>query len=256
MEGPRRCDTADLAANIQFDEPSPRFDIWDSVEYLQYLHEHGYCVVKGVASPAELERAESLIWEHLEEHLGMKAGDVETWKVASREGDVTMSTGIMTTGEPEQSDFLWYVRTLPSIREIYSRCWNRSSRTTRWVSSAHGITLDSGSRAGTSRKVAGTTSTWTHGQILTTNRRTLIRNPLQESNPQPVKSRLIVATLCKGYSPFMIRTRQPAGSCCSLAPTICFSRTCCPLSREVKTMLTKMTFTKIQNSCAFCRIIP
>jgi hypothetical protein len=124
MEGPCRSDAADLVDNTQFDVPSPRFDIRNDAELKRYLHEHGYCVVKGVASPDELERAESLMWEHLKEDRGMKAGDLETWKVTSPEGDLTMSKGIVNTGEVEQSDFLWYVRTLPSIREIYSMLWN------------------------------------------------------------------------------------------------------------------------------------
>jgi len=72
--------------------------------------------VKEAASPAELEHARDLLWEHLEGRdsplmrqerpVGWKRDDVSTWRDGHGDGLMTSAT---------HSACMWYIRTLPGV---------------------------------------------------------------------------------------------------------------------------------------------
>jgi hypothetical protein len=89
-----------------------------------YLEEHGYVIVRNVASPEEVNRAMDLLWELLGK-TGMQRNDPATWsddrfcKVGS------IPSGILFNGVG-QSDFLWYLRLLPKVKAAFQSVFNES----------------------------------------------------------------------------------------------------------------------------------
>ena len=108
----------------------PRFDVTDVDGIGDHLAAEGFAVVKAAATATELDRARSLLWQHLEGRDDGSAGallgsvgvgpnrrpqgrptgwlrsDPTTWRVGHNDGLLTSST---------HSDCLWYVRTRPGV---------------------------------------------------------------------------------------------------------------------------------------------
>ncbi|CAJ1380827.1 unnamed protein product [Effrenium voratum] len=103
----------------------PRFNLdTDKQQFGQYLQEHGYAVVKNVASPPDIERARSLLWEFLEAlpDTQVKRDDVRTWG-CPKDWLPSPSNGILHGFGFGQSDFMWHLRMLPGVKEAFAAIW-------------------------------------------------------------------------------------------------------------------------------------
>ncbi len=102
----------------------PRFDVHSDANLADaagYLREHGYVVIKNVASPEEIARGKALLWEWLESlDGGMRRDDVSTWRAFP--GDAT--NGIIFGFGIGQSPFMWHLRGLPAVRRAYAAVWD------------------------------------------------------------------------------------------------------------------------------------
>ena len=109
---PTKLDTSD----------APRFDIDDDA-WLAHLDEHGYAVVKEVASPSERETAMALLWGFLREHAGFDPHDARSWSDEDFERIGSSSKGIIDRGGIGQSDLMWHLRLLPKVRRAFAKIW-------------------------------------------------------------------------------------------------------------------------------------
>ena len=100
-------------------EVSPtRFDPSDRAGIRAHLQEHGFACVHGCMGQPELERAEDLLWRHLEGEeeasrrmaqkrpIGWRRGQPTTWRQGHGDGLMTSTT---------HCDSMWYVRTRPGV---------------------------------------------------------------------------------------------------------------------------------------------
>eukprot|EP00756_Hemistasia_phaeocysticola_P039593 Hpha_TRINITY_DN16823_c0_g1::TRINITY_DN16823_c0_g1_i1::g.150306::m.150306 len=91
----------------------------DDARWLSHLREEGFCVIRGVASKADVDETTALLWRDIEEAHGAKRGAPETW------GDWHLSvTGLMA--HFSQSVGAWHVRGLPRVRAAFERIWETS----------------------------------------------------------------------------------------------------------------------------------
>lgn len=84
-----------------------------------YLNRKGYVVFRNIASPAEIEKAISLWWDLVEGNSNLKRNDPSTW----HEWVADPSVGIMSGYSIGQSQFMWFVRTIPKLREAFALVW-------------------------------------------------------------------------------------------------------------------------------------
>lgn len=101
---------------------APRFDVEDA-SFLDHLKEHGYVVVKDVASPTDRLLAEDHLWQFLSKHASFVRDDPTTWNDANFELVGCTGTGIIDGAGIGQSDFLWQFRLLPNVRKAFAAIW-------------------------------------------------------------------------------------------------------------------------------------
>jgi hypothetical protein len=91
-----------------------------------YLEEHGYVVIRNVASPEEVNRATDLLWAFLSKTAGMQHDDPTTWSDERfcKVGSIT--SGILFNQGVGQSDFLWYLRLLPRVKAAFQSIFNEA----------------------------------------------------------------------------------------------------------------------------------
>ncbi len=99
---------------------SPRFDASDP-QLAEYLKEHGYAVIKNVATPEEVDIAKSLLWQFLEKKAFMKRDDPSTWTDANFCKLGSTRNGILAFNGINHSEFLWYLRLLPKVKLAFSQ---------------------------------------------------------------------------------------------------------------------------------------
>lgn len=107
----------------------PKFDV-DDPKAVEYLDVNGYVVFKGVATQDEVVRARALFWDWVESIVGW-----EGEKVHNREDHKTWGytddgfwpadrfNGIVARNGIGQSPFLWYCRTLPKVKALFTLVW-------------------------------------------------------------------------------------------------------------------------------------
>lgn len=95
-----------------------RLDPGDRAGIRAHLEEHGFACVRGCMSQPELDRAEDLLWQHLEgaeqasrrmaqkRPLGWRRGQPATWLEGHGDGLMTSTT---------HCESMWYVRTRPGV---------------------------------------------------------------------------------------------------------------------------------------------
>jgi hypothetical protein len=100
----------------------PRFDSNDP-HISTFFKENGYVVTKNVANKEQQDTAVSLFWDLCERSQPLiKRNDPKTWDTSH--WVASPSVGIMSGYGIGQSEFLWYARLLPKVRESFSRIWN------------------------------------------------------------------------------------------------------------------------------------
>jgi ectoine hydroxylase-related dioxygenase (phytanoyl-CoA dioxygenase family) len=103
-------------------QSTPRLEA-GSAEALQYLDEHGYVVIANVASAEECQHAIDLFWKYATQpQLGAKRHHVDTWSQIP----ASIGTGVVFDYGIGQSEFLWYLRGLPKVREAFASIWGTS----------------------------------------------------------------------------------------------------------------------------------
>jgi ectoine hydroxylase-related dioxygenase (phytanoyl-CoA dioxygenase family) len=107
-------------------EEVPRFE-HDDPNMEKYLEEHGYVVVKSVASAEEVARAKLLLWEFLATACDMKEHDPTTWTDANMNRVGRTQNGIMNERGVNQSEFLWFIRMLPKVKAAFARIYKTES---------------------------------------------------------------------------------------------------------------------------------
>lgn len=107
-------------------EPTPAFSPDDTEGLVAYMEEHGYAVVRGAATPSDVDTAKSMLWEFLETEVGMLRNDPETWNddAFARLGD--LQNGIINGKDFNQDRTCWFIRTLPNVRRSFEALWEGS----------------------------------------------------------------------------------------------------------------------------------
>jgi len=103
----------------------PRFCMEaDREAMLEYLDANGYAVVASVAQRADIESAQALFWDFLEAlpQTRVQRDDVQSWG-DRRDWLPDPSNGIVSGFGFGQSDFMWYLRMLPKVKEAFAAIW-------------------------------------------------------------------------------------------------------------------------------------
>jgi len=100
---------------------SYRFDL-DDANWVSYLADNGYVVIKAVADEEQVQTAIDLFWKHFERTKKVQRHDFESWKQWN-----TDKRGIVVDAEVIQSAGAWYVRGLPKIKQAYQKIWNEDN---------------------------------------------------------------------------------------------------------------------------------
>jgi phytanoyl-CoA dioxygenase PhyH len=99
-----------------------RLDRSDRAGIRAHLEEYGFACVRGCMSQPELERAENLLWKHLEgveeasqrmaqkRPIGWRRGQPTTWIAGHGDGLMTSTT---------HCDSMWYVRSRPGVIDAF-----------------------------------------------------------------------------------------------------------------------------------------
>mmetsp|Transcript_67298 Transcript_67298/g.156234 ORF Transcript_67298/g.156234 Transcript_67298/m.156234 type:complete len:381 (+) Transcript_67298:63-1205(+) len=106
--------------------PVPRFELEDP-GWLEHLDREGYAVVASVASPGEIAHAKDLLWNFLETATACRRDLPETWSDEECQRVGNVRTGFVNQAGIGQSDFMWYIRTLPRVRGAFERIWGTMS---------------------------------------------------------------------------------------------------------------------------------
>jgi len=111
------------AAPYNFQEPEsyspPKFESNDP-KLSEYFDTYGYVVIKDAASLEEVQKGIDLFWSLVEvQQPIIKRDDPSTWEtwIAST------ANGIMSGYGIGQSEFLWFVRQLPKVKEAFTKVW-------------------------------------------------------------------------------------------------------------------------------------
>eukprot|EP00931_Biecheleriopsis_adriatica_P018343 TRINITY_DN1288_c1_g1_i1.p1 TRINITY_DN1288_c1_g1~~TRINITY_DN1288_c1_g1_i1.p1 ORF type:complete len:325 (+),score=56.86 TRINITY_DN1288_c1_g1_i1:65-1039(+) len=94
------------------------FDLSDEVNWIDQLRGHGFVVIRGVASDAQVQTAKDLLWDAIgERHNNVIRDDPETWDFP----------GLNPAGLVPwlaQSSGAWAVRGWPGVKQAFARLWD------------------------------------------------------------------------------------------------------------------------------------
>lgn len=99
------------------DNQSGFFDLEDSVSWMRYMEEHGYCVIRSVATEEECHTAVEMLWTDMTRIYGAVKTDINTWGKIPTNGP-----GIISSYLP-QSSGAWLIRGLDTVRSAFSTIW-------------------------------------------------------------------------------------------------------------------------------------
>eukprot|EP01089_Gocevia_fonbrunei_P007047 TRINITY_DN1806_c0_g2_i2.p1 TRINITY_DN1806_c0_g2~~TRINITY_DN1806_c0_g2_i2.p1 ORF type:complete len:210 (-),score=42.26 TRINITY_DN1806_c0_g2_i2:3-632(-) len=119
-QGGKGSKTSPAPAAVPYHPPS--FEVTDDSGY-KYLEEHGYVVFKNVLSTEEIQKGRSLAWDFLEglNKRKIKRDDPATWDY---EWPDPFGKGIVCAEGVGHSQFLWFVRGIPKVKQIFSTIWS------------------------------------------------------------------------------------------------------------------------------------
>jgi hypothetical protein len=90
---------------------------------MDYFKKHGYVVIKGVASQVELAQAENIFWNSSSKWYGVHKDKIEGWGNDNWACMAATRTGVVSNDSSAHSPFMWYVRGIPKIKEVFSSLW-------------------------------------------------------------------------------------------------------------------------------------
>eukprot|EP00930_Biecheleria_cincta_P097960 TRINITY_DN89641_c0_g1_i1.p1 TRINITY_DN89641_c0_g1~~TRINITY_DN89641_c0_g1_i1.p1 ORF type:complete len:414 (-),score=56.32 TRINITY_DN89641_c0_g1_i1:203-1315(-) len=102
--------------------PSKRFQLSDQ-EWLAHLEQEGYVVLAAVGSPSDVRKAQDLFWDFIEANSSWRRGDHSTWSDVGGRGLGMLQKGLINGAGIGQSDFMWFLRTLPKVRQAFETVW-------------------------------------------------------------------------------------------------------------------------------------
>lgn len=105
-------------------ESHARFDIeTQREEMLDYLDQHGYAVIKGVAKDVEIEEGINLLWDFMLQLPSNKCdrNDPSTWN--DDEWYPSPRNGILNAMGTGQSAIAWQARLFPKVKETFASIW-------------------------------------------------------------------------------------------------------------------------------------
>eukprot|EP00040_Diaphanoeca_grandis_P039308 m.258732 g.258732 ORF g.258732 m.258732 type:complete len:312 (-) comp36976_c0_seq1:230-1165(-) len=94
-----------------------QFDLYDQTLWNKHLVDHGYVVIRNVATNGDVKTAKDLIWRDIESAEEISRDDPSTWSAWS-----LPSTGLV--GNLSQTEGSWYVRGIPKVKEVFTKIWN------------------------------------------------------------------------------------------------------------------------------------
>jgi len=99
-------------------------DASDSKRARDILSEWGFCIVKGVAKPSEVEKAKEHFMSWIRKAgINCKSGDWKSIDGAKWESLGFPRTGVLTRYSIGQSDLLWHCRTLEGVQQVFQNIW-------------------------------------------------------------------------------------------------------------------------------------
>jgi len=107
----------------------PRFPVAEKELWLRHLADEGFAVVADVADEAQVRIAYSLLWDFIETTDGSGAisrSDVSTWHDADKAGHgwpAGKADGIIHGRGIGQSQALWFLRGLRSVKRVFADLW-------------------------------------------------------------------------------------------------------------------------------------
>lgn len=102
-----------------------RFALVDTENWKAYLEKYGFVVIKDVADDNHIRTATGLMWNFLESlETGIDRNKPTTWK--NENWPHSLSTGIISQHGIGQSDFMWYCRLIPNVRQIFEKLWDEN----------------------------------------------------------------------------------------------------------------------------------
>jgi len=115
---------------------SRRFALSDVVGWKEHLTEQGFVVIAGIASAEQRKKAYSLLWDFIEasDRAGrIRRDDVSTWQDSSTPfcgWPAGKEDGIIHSRGVGQSELLWYLRSLPQLRQVFKSIWGTDALVT------------------------------------------------------------------------------------------------------------------------------
>lgn len=96
---------------------------------MQHLDEHGFCVVAGVLERerGEIEAGTAMAWDMLETNppgTSVRREDITTWY---KEWLPDPDNGILSGFGFNHSEFLWFIRQRPKVRQAFEAVWNSTN---------------------------------------------------------------------------------------------------------------------------------
>lgn len=111
--------------HIKKDQVSPetydgqhRFEVSAPEQWMPFLEDKGYCIIRRVATEEEVTQAKTLLWEDMKRLFGVEKCDITTWEDIPNGKAGILSKELPQTGGP------WSIRGLESIRSVFSILWN------------------------------------------------------------------------------------------------------------------------------------
>jgi len=93
-----------------------------TAEWVSYLKQHGFVLLKSVVSSQEVETAKGYLWDWLENlGSGIKRNDYRTWTNENWPG--ALFPGFATTHGGGQIQSAWYLRSLPAVKNAFAAIW-------------------------------------------------------------------------------------------------------------------------------------
>jgi len=115
---------------------SQRFTLERSKGWKEHLNSHGYVVIRDIISGEQLDHAFSLLWDFLEasdKRNQIDRDDFRSWQDSRMPGcgwPARREDGLIQTRGIGQCSFLWYLRGLPQIKEVFASIWDTDSLVT------------------------------------------------------------------------------------------------------------------------------
>jgi len=107
----------------------PRCEVGDVRGIRAALQDVGVVLLRNVASCEELAHAERLFFHWLEDlPLGIRLSEPRNMKSSSWQKLGYINTGVIANYSIGQSEFMWYLRLLPRVRQVFADAWSSAPK--------------------------------------------------------------------------------------------------------------------------------